>query len=407
MALATQVGILAAPYPTAEIAADEPAEIAADEPAEIAPDEPSEIAPDEPAEAAHDADAVADPAPEDAAADEAACASARALLADARTVTILAGAANSMPEPTLRRLEPLLERGLEGYPGVLLSGGTDVGMPGIAGRAARRNRLALIGYVATDATASADYELVRTTARSTEFTVLEPLVMWSDILAGAIEPARVTMLACPGGAVTLQEIAVARALGAKIGWLDPADQAVEALDEVLTLGADEIVQLPADAMTIRAFTAGSTGIDLELRAGLARFLHNAYRREQVGSKPAGDPALTIWDELPEPLRASNLAWADHIPDKLALIGLQLERDGEQLSFTPDQIELLAEVEHGRFNAERLSAGWRVGPRRIGHNASPYLVPWTELRDDIREYDRAAVRNIAPALRDAGWGVARA
>jgi hypothetical protein len=70
----------------------------------------------------------------------------------------------------------------------------------------------------------------------------------------------------------------------------------------------------------------------------------------------------------------------------------------------DQVEQLAEMEHGRFNLERLTDGWQIGDREVVRLATPHLRPWDELDDDVKEYDREAVRNIPAALASAGWGV---
>jgi TrkA-N domain/RyR domain len=324
-------------------------------------------------------------------------------LAGAGRVTIFAGAAASMSALARRRLEPLLERALIGHDGVILCGGTAVGVPGIVGRVAQRRGVRLIGYTPTGLGDPDLYEEIHETAGATEFSVLEPVAMWTEIVRAGVDPRRVRLVACPGGAITIQEIVLARALGARVGWLDPAGDAAQALDDMLPLGAAGVVELPADAMTIRAFIAPTRLAD-PLRETVARYLHNDYRRAQRQRKGYADPALARWDELPVALRWSNLAQADDIPNKLSLIGGRLAQPGRPLELTEDQIELLAEVEHGRWNAERLATGWRFGPRQVGHSTSPDLVPWAELADGVRDYDREAVRNLGPALADAGWGV---
>jgi hypothetical protein len=331
------------------------------------------------------------------------------MLASAAHITIFAGAAGSMPAATYQSLSELLVRSLGGYDGVLLSGGTDVGMPGIVADAAYRNGVsALVGYVPAGQPASALYPYIERTQLVEAFSIHEPLLMWEQLLRAGRRPAEVTLLACPGGAITWQEIALARALGARIGWVDPADQTAVQLDDRFVLGASGVVPLPPDATTIRAFLMPST-LEDDLRDALARSLHEDYRRHQLWRKPAGDLSLAHWEELPESLRASNLALAADIPNKLALVGLRLTRPGEPggpLSLTEAQVQMLAEVEHGRWNAERLQAGWRLGPRQVGRSTSPYLVPWADLPSDIRQYDVETVRNIAAALAGAGCGVTR-
>jgi hypothetical protein len=105
------------------------------------------------------------------------------------------------------------------------------------------------------------------------------------------------------------------------------------------------------------------------------------------------------------LQNSNLAQADDIPNKLALLGLRLERAGAELQLDAAQVELLAEIEHGRWNLERIAEGWQRGERQVSRTVTPFLKPWTELDRETREWDRETVRRIAPALAELGWGVA--
>ena len=290
-------------------------------------------------------------------------------LAGAEHVTIFAGAAGSMTGLARRELEPLLDRALLGHSGVLLSGGTAVGMPGIIGRIAQRQRLKLIGYVPTGLGDHELYATIRETRGSTDFSVLEPLGMWHDIVISGIDPGRVALIACPGGVITLQEIALARALGARVGWLDPAGEASQPLDELLPLGAAGVVELLPDAMTIRAFIA-PTMLARAPRAAVARYSTTIIAAASASARATVTRPCARWEELPETLRASNLAQADDIPSKLALIGKRAMPGGEPLELGPDQVELLAEVEHGRWNAERLSTrlAGRTAPGGAEHLA---------------------------------------
>ena len=73
-----------------------------------------------------------------------------------------------------------------------------------------------------------------------------------------------------------------------------------------------------------------------------------------------------------------------------------------LAIPEPQVEHLAEIEHGRWNVERLLEGWRWGPiKDVKKRVSPYLVPWSELPDDIREYDRQFIRAIPETLANTG------
>lgn len=292
---------------------------------------------------------------------------------------------------------------LAGLPALVLSGGTGVGLPAIAARVARRQGLDLIGYVPAGEGDAGLYDDLRETPGATDFSVREPLRMWTDVLAAGVAAAQVRLLACPGGPITAQEMLLARALGAAVGYLDPAGDAPVALDDLLVAGASGVLELPADPMTVRAFVAPSR-LDDELRERIARHLHREYRRRHRGRKAGGDPSLAPWEELLPALKASNRAQADDIPNKLTLLGKRLTREGGPLELSAAQIELLAEVEHGRWNAERLADGWRAGQRQTEHRTTPNLRAWAELADEVRDYDREAVSDLPAALADTGWGV---
>ena len=147
---------------------------------------------------------------------------------------------------------------------------------------------------------------------------------------------------------------------------------------------------------------------------LARAIHEDFvaGRLQAGESSASNPALVDWDELPPGLRESNLDQAAHIFEKLREIDCDLapltDWTAESFSFTPEQVEKLAEMEHVRFVKERRDAGWtyQPGPKDIAGKSSPYLRPWDDLRDDEKEFDRRAVRDLPLILADVGLQIVR-
>ncbi len=95
--------------------------------------------------------------------------------------------------------------------------------------------------------------------------------------------------------------------------------------------------------------------------------------------------------------------------KLDAIGYEFlpitDWDAEPFEFSGEQVEALARREHGRWWNERLRSGWRLGPVRDGRaKLSPYLVPWEELGDDVRDLDRDTVRLIPSILATAGFAI---
>lgn len=124
------------------------------------------------------------------------------------------------------------------------------------------------------------------------------------------------------------------------------------------------------------------------------------------------------DDQPETLQRSNYAQAAHIPVKVRALGYEIvsreewEQDtdlaGKRIeSFTEDQIEFLAEMEHVRWCEERWADGWTLGPHKdVGQKISPYLIPYAELHEDDKEFDRIASRDVIPLLNDIGLVVIR-
>ena len=106
--------------------------------------------------------------------------------------------------------------------------------------------------------------------------------------------------------------------------------------------------------------------------------------------------------------------ADDIARKLLRIGCDFgpvtSGTPATIELTPEEIELLAELEHGRWVEERRAAGWEQGARNPGARATPYLVPWETLKNMAgrpQEWDRQAVQNIPKIMASAGFEIFRA
>lgn len=138
---------------------------------------------------------------------------------------------------------------------------------------------------------------------------------------------------------------------------------------------------------------------------IARALHEDYRRHT----PSDDPSAVPWADLPEQLRASNRAQASDVATKIrATHRVLVPDDGDPPDvFTDAEVDHLGHLEHDRWTSERLAAGWTAGPRDAHARTSPYLVPWEELDEDVREVDRQFVRALPAVLADAGLVLRRA
>lgn len=147
---------------------------------------------------------------------------------------------------------------------------------------------------------------------------------------------------------------------------------------------------------------------------LARAIHESYVRHQqeLGETSETNPSLVSWEELPEDLKESNRCQADHIVVKLKAVGCGIapltDWDAERFQFTPEEVERMAQMEHERFVAERLRAGWVYAPgsQSVERKTSPVLVPWAELSECEKEKDRVMVRELPRFLARAGLQVYR-
>jgi hypothetical protein len=76
---------------------------------------------------------------------------------------------------------------------------------------------------------------------------------------------------------------------------------------------------------------------------------------------------------------------------------------------PDEVaavlERLARNAHEAWARERLADGWRWGPRRDeGAKLHPSLVPYDELPEEEKKYDRIAVGETLKALSALGFRI---
>jgi hypothetical protein len=149
-----------------------------------------------------------------------------------------------------------------------------------------------------------------------------------------------------------------------------------------------------------------------MREKVGRAIHERFLEEQKDRRPADVREVKPWHELDEDLKESNRQQADDIPNKLDAIGCVFEplRPGEELRpfrFADDELNIMARLEHERWNKERLRAGWRLGPTRDNQaRTTPYLVPFDELSPEVQKLDVEAVMSIPDILKRAGFQIYR-
>lgn len=169
------------------------------------------------------------------------------------------------------------------------------------------------------------------------------------------------------------------------------------------------------------------GLDLQYQERLIRAMRISYlySLENQGLPYKGMPSdaalIGPWFEMQYAFQQSNMHAANSIPFKLRSISNSNHR-----SLTDEEVELLAETEHNRWNMERLLVGFRsytyadrqrfidiLGPdgkdedkvalkalldgakkKRFKHKD---IAPYDELPERTKSYDKAIVRNIIDVL----------
>jgi len=328
-------------------------------------------------------------------------------------VVIVVGSGESLPKAQTAVYRRMLLAAFRRFTGTVISGGTRSGVARWVGDvgAAYGGRVRTIGYVPRGAKADTDrrrYHEIRRTDGD-DFSPAEPLQAWTDILAAGISPRQVRVLGIGGGRIAATEYRVALALGAKVGVLADSGQAVSGLlTDSDWCEAETLYRLPADAMTLRAFVEPTAPpLADDIRETISQAIHEAYRRTKADTLRSADPSMADWPDLPAHLQESNRRQADHIQRKLDMIGCVVRKARKAGSVRVKQlsrreVEALSEIEHGRWNMERISDGWVLGDTKdVAGRISPYLVGWDDLPEDVRDWDRSTVAAIPRFLADVG------
>jgi ppGpp synthetase/RelA/SpoT-type nucleotidyltranferase len=334
-----------------------------------------------------------------------------------KPVLIIAGGTSTSIEDVVGLYREHIRMGLNGFQGTVISGGTSSGVPGLVGSVAKEYRekgnkqFQLVGYlpemIPSNTSPDERYdEFIKTNSR--DFSPLQPLQNWIDLLAGGVKPAEVRLLGINGGEIAAFEYRLALALGAKVGIIESTGRAAtDLLSDSDWWSVPNLLRLPQDIMIVRAFLKpGRSQVQPDQLEKLGRTIHEKYLDECL---PASiDPFLQPWENLRDDLRESNIHQAAYAEEILRSIGYGIRTAVtgiKPVEFNKKEIEAMAEMEHGRWVVERLQNGWRYGSHKdTSKKISPYLKPWWEIPENIKDYDRNAVRNYPTVLHEAGLEV---
>jgi len=172
-------------------------------------------------------------------------------------------------------------------------------------------------------------------------------------------------------------------------------------DEILALCVEDVAQFHRITRTYSEFYSEA---DL-----LARVIHQDWLKRLSPEHRLTNPNAKPWDDLTPDVKDSNLAAALRIPAILELVGLTLE-EGAGTSpavskILHDNLELMAEAEHGGWEEQKRIDGWTYAANRVDaafrHNL---LVPYDRLTEEIKGYDRNTIGNYPKYAAAAGFGI---
>jgi len=142
-------------------------------------------------------------------------------------------------------------------------------------------------------------------------------------------------------------------------------------------------------------------------------MHNKSWKDKEKGYIKDDPSMAEWEDLIPDFQYSLLDQADHHEEKLRATGFEIRKvagkDVTPIDFSTgemkEKVEIMAEMEHARWNAERLMRGWTLDPEKdVKKKKSPHLISWADLPDNIKEYDRKYVRKIPKVLAEFGYEI---
>lgn len=337
-------------------------------------------------------------------------------------IMIVAGGCDERVEEKMREYEAILHSAFEGFEGTIFCGGTRAGISGLVGDFAPLEKGAVrkVSYLPRTVSSRTQrhpaYEVFYTDG--TGFSAQEPIQNWIDLLVAGIDPADVKVLGVNGGRISGFEFRLALMLGAKVGIIRDSGRAANdiLIDEDWNR-IPGLLNLPDDLQTVRLFVQGMPSakvIAVSDREAMAKKAHEKFREGKKKQGIREDPAMADWKDLPSSLKNSNLAQVGHYEGTLEAAGFGLRKveAGEPVKTIDfsveeirDKVEIMAEIEHGRWNVERLESGWTLGEEKdVEAKRHPDLIPWALLPDDIKEYDRNAVRAMPGILAKYGYEI---
>lgn len=131
--------------------------------------------------------------------------------------------------------------------------------------------------------------------------------------------------------------------------------------------------------------------------------------EETLSKVREEEEMADWDQLDEYYKESYRSQIRYLGEKLedyeTDIGIRPVVEGEADTIAElygPVLEEVAEMEHKRWNIEKLKDGWKYGSFDAELKQSPEIVPYEELDSKTKEFIRKNVREVPQLLKAIGY-----
>ncbi len=344
-------------------------------------------------------------------------------------VVIIAGGASYMDILKVEDFSAYISEIMHDFKGSILSGGTIAGIPGLVGKIKdeieenESVHFDLIAYLPKrlpiDAIKSEYYNQIYETD-SDEFSALDIISCWTDLISNGINPKDVILIGIDGGEIAAMEYKIALSLGAKVGLVTYSGRAAsDLLQDKAWKTHPNLIQLPNDPLTLWALVnqSAETILTEEEINELAPKVHDFYQKKRMDElKPDTNDinkfkVLMPWSKLDSELQNSNIQQVSFYEHILNRVGLSIRKsDNPHIikineTVSEEEYVLLAKLEHARWNAERLLEGWRYAANKdIEKKLNPSIVSWDQLDEETRKYDFMPIDNIPLLLGKIGYEV---
>ncbi len=176
-----------------------------------------------------------------------------------------------------------------------------------------------------------------------------------------------------------------------------------------SVGCESIYALRELAGELRHLDCIKSRPLLDMLESLAIAIHQQYNQKQLELFPNKPLEYPNFSDLPDTLKYSNLRQARLKADLIELAGWEMRpigSEGEVVSEIPeDVVDVLAMIEHEAWVKERTDFGWVYGvAKSTEKKINPYLVPYDDLPEEIKEIDREIIRKIPYLLGKIGMAV---